>query len=613
MGTSGIRGRAGGPTAVVAAAAALALLATPLPAQGTGTPRTALLTLTGSSSLAELGDQVAAVGGRVLHTLDLSDSLVVELPAGAAVPASAAEVPDVTMRVNGVRTYYDVDVPTYRETIGAPDDPDTGSGVTVALVDTGVADVPGLDHVEHVNVTDGPQGDGLGHGTFLAGLIGATGSMPGVAPGAALLDVQVADPKGNTSLSAVLRGLEEVAERDVDVVNVSLSTGSPLPPAYDPLSRALEELWARGVTVVVAAGNEGPDWGTVDSPGNDPVLLTVGSIDEGATAQREGDTVAEFSARGSFSDANKPDLVAPGVSLVSTAAPDSIAVRRNRKALLEDGYMRGSGTSMSAAVVTGAVAAVLDATDGALEPNGVKALLKATTYGSPELELEDGAGAGALDLAAALAAAGQAAANPDQPDPVVPDGEFGPDQRDAQAWAAFAEAWVEGDFEAVARAWSSLAPRTRIWAARAWSMAVVANSLTVDAEEFEARAWSARAWSAEEWLARAWSARAWSDEDWLARAWSARAWSDEDWLARAWSARAWSGDDWAARAWSARAWSARAWCARAWSARAWSAGAWSARAWSEYVWEARAWSARAWSARAWSAHAWSRGPADSTA
>ena len=85
----------------------------------------------------------------------------------------------------------------------------------IALVDTGVASDPddelGLKHVKHVDVIDEPAGDGLGHGTFLAGIIGGTGSnggFQGVAPGADLYDIKVADAQGNTSLSKVLLGLE---------------------------------------------------------------------------------------------------------------------------------------------------------------------------------------------------------------------------------------------------------------------------------------------------------------------------------------------------------------------------------------------------------------------
>ena len=129
-------------------------------------------------------------------------------------------------------------------------------------------------------------------------------------------------------------------------------------------------------------------------------------------------------------------------------------------------------------------------------------------------------------------------------------GGWGPSEDDAEAWADFAKAWEAGDDEAVGRAWSQLSPRTRIWAGRAWSMAVLANSLALDPEEFEARMQeifdaSAEKWLAQLWAARAWSARDWSDDKWLGRAWSGRAWSDENWLGRAWSGRAWSDLDWA--------------------------------------------------------------------
>jgi serine protease AprX len=517
---------------MAAAIAALSLLAMPVPAGAQGSGRTVLLTLTEGASLTQLADTVGALGGRVLATLDLSDSLLVELPTGVGAPAGSAEIPDTPMRVNGTQQYYETTVPTYRGTIGAPADRDLGQGVTVALIDTGVSpNADGLDAVLHENVSDGEAGDGLGHGTFLAGIIGGRGTFQGVAPEATILDVQVADEKGHTSLWKVLQGLERAEELGADVVNLSLSTDSPLPPSFDPLSRTLERLWdEKDVTVVVAAGNDGPGWGTVASPGNTPKVITVGALDEKANPNPVGDTVAEFSSRGTLYDATKPDLVAPGVSLVSTAAPDSIAVQRNRDSLLGNGYMRGSGTSMSAAVVSGAVAALLSENEG-LTPDAVKVHLQATARVSADLNAEAGAGAGALDLGAALNASINRGAEQDEPK-VVP-GEFGPDEGDATKWAAFADAWASNDGSPAAEvkllaAWMDLSPRTKIWAARAWSMAVVANSLGEGDEEFEARAWSARAWAAEDWLARAWSARAWS----------ARAWSDEEWLARAWSARA---------------------------------------------------------------------------
>jgi serine protease AprX len=567
MSTAANRTRGAVPTRMAAAIAALSLLAMPVPAGAQGSGRTVLLTLTEGASLTQLADTVIALGGRVLNTLELSDSLLVELPTGVGAPAGSAEIPDTPMKVNGTRTVsYPVTIPTYRDTIGIPSDSNYGEGVTIALVDTGVAlDANGLDHVTPVEVPGvDDTGDGFGHGTFLAGIIGGRGIYKGVAPAADLLDVKVADDEGNTSLSLVLAGLDAVADRgDVDVVNISLSTKNPLPAGLDPLARALEDLWAQGVTVVAAAGNGGPNPGTVGSPGNDPVLLTVGALDEIASIQREGDAVADFSSRGGKDLRSKPDLVAPGVSLVSTGAPGSVAVVDNEGwAELGNGYMRGSGTSMSAAVVTGAVAAVLGVRE-TLKPNGVKALLTGTTY---ELADSDGAGSGALDLGAAITAAPTADIDPSQDLPRPKHGAWGPDEQDAEEWAAFADAWQsDAPFDVVKAAWDELSWQTQQWATRAWALAVVANSLGLDEEEFLSRSWSSRSWSIDEWLSRSWSSRSWSS-----RSWSSRSWSYEEWLSRSWSSRSWSSRSWSSRSWSDLVWESRSWSSRSWSSRSWS-------------------------------------------
>ena len=405
MSTTANRTRGAVPTRMAAAIAALSLLAMPVPAGAQGSGRTVLLTLTEGASLTQLADTVGALGGRVLATLELSDSLLVELPKGVSAPAGSAEIPDTPMKVNG--TQFDVvqALPTYLGTIAVQDGSSYGNGVTVALVDTGVAPgAVGLDRVTHVQVPGVDDvGDAFGHGTFLAGIIGGNGKFPGVAPGADLLDVKVADNDGSTSLSKVLGGLDVVADRgDVDVVNISLSTDSPLPPSFDPLARALERLWDQGVTVVTAAGNDGAG-GKVSSPGNSPVLLTVGALDEAGTTSRNDDAVAAFSSRGTEYGAVKPDLIAPGVSLVSTTAPGSSAAAAAAWTSA-DGYMPGSGTSMSAAVVSGAAAAVLGV-NPKLSPNGVKRLLTKTAY---SLTNSEGAGKGALDLGAAVSAAPRA-------------------------------------------------------------------------------------------------------------------------------------------------------------------------------------------------------------
>ena len=352
-------------------------------------------------------------------------------------------------------------------------------------------------------------------------------------------------------------------------------------------------MWAEGVTVVTAAGNEGPRAGSVTSPGNDPLLLTVGALDEDATCERKDDAVADFSSRGSKYSVAKPDLVAPGVSLVSTAAPNSLAFVENPDSVLEDArYMRGSGTSMSAAVVTGAVAAVLGA-NPRLEPNGVKALLKRSTY---ELTDSDGAGKGALDLAEALKRAAKAPINPPQGFDLPDLGDWAPVEADAEAWKVFADAWESGVFADVREAWAQLSPQTQAWASRIFAMAVVYGSL--DSADLEARGWAARGWAA-----RGWAARGWASDKWLARGWAARGWAARGWAARGWAARGWALDDWAARGWAARGWAARGWADEDWEARGWAA-----RGWAEFIWDARGWAARGWASDVWAARGWARTP-----
>ncbi len=564
----------------VAGAIALAMLGA-MPSPRSESASSTLIVTATQGGVRAAADAVRAVGGKVLSELSLINGVVATVPSGRSLPATVQVAPDRPVSVDAAEGPAGAAVSTVRETLGLAKDGAEGAGVTVAVVDTGVADVPDLaGAVTHVDVTGQGTGDGFGHGTFMAGLIAGSGASSdgryrGVAPAARVLDVRVAAANGDTSLITVLRGLEVVARhREVRVLNLSLSSESPLPWQRDPLTRALDALWARGVVVVVPAGNSGPEAGTVTSPGNDPTLLTVGGIDESATGARSDDSIALWSSRGpAAQNVAKPDLAAPGAHLVSLRAPGSFIDNANPTSREGEHYFRGSGTSMSTAVTAAAAAAVLSARPH-LRPAQVKALLTGTAYDGLGLDDAEAAGAGGLDLASALTA------------PVPDVAKTRPSKvklprwvDDAEGtWEQFARAWSRGDYKATARAWSKLSPEARAWAARAWAVDVWANGDVSD----------------EEWAARAWSARAWS-----ARAWSARAWSGEEWLARAWSARAWSTSDWAARAWSARAWSARAW-----SARAWSGEEWLARAWSVDEWTVRAWSARAWSARAWSARAW---------
>ena len=326
---------------VLAAITALATvgvsLATATGASAAGSP--AATTPTGSVIVFGCANPAAAVkaaGGEVTASLSLIKGVAANLPSGASIVSCSVAV-NRELHVSSVNKTTEKDLvsadpaaaSTARQSLGltasSPDGDGKGKAVTVAVVDTGIDNSPDLaGRVKHIDLTGSSRDssrDDYGHGTFVAGLIAGNGAASdgayvGAAPEAHLLDVRVADDTGATSLVDVLRGLQVVAfaqdKLNIKVLNLSLSSGSPLPYQFDPLTLALEGLWSRGITVVVPAGNDGPDAGTISSPGNDPTLLTVGSLDEGGTASRIDDTVSPFSSRGPAAQGvAKPDLVSP--------------------------------------------------------------------------------------------------------------------------------------------------------------------------------------------------------------------------------------------------------------------------------------------------------------
>lgn len=573
-------------TAALAAAGSAALLFTGSPAVAasatTGPSRSVVVT---GAAPAELAARIAAVGGKVTGHFDLISGVSAVLPAGASLPGlivaddrpmHVSSLPAAAVALPGHRKAQDTSGPadTLRATLGLPATGNEGAGVTVAVVDTGVAysaDLNGrLIHVDASTApgtvaTPRPLNDGYGHGTFMAGLIAGNGknsggAYVGVAPEARILDVRVADRDGSTSLTQVLRGLDMVASQqkqlDVKVLNLSISSGSPLPYQVDPLTMALDALWHSGVTVVVPAGNDGGGSGTISSPGVDPTLITAGALDEGGTGVRKDDTVAPYSGRGPAPQGvAKPDLVAPGSHLVSLRDPHSVVDRENPTSRIDDAYFRGSGTSMATAVTSGAVADIL-AVRPNLSPDGVKSLLTGTAYTSPGLHNRKAAGAGGLDLKAALAAA------PTVPDPGTTDvAPPGP----AWLWDAFSRAVLNDNKQLALSLWRQMPEEARSWIARSWI------SLSPTARSWIDQHWDARSWialgagGAQDWEARYWAARSWIARSWIARSWIARSWIDEDW-----TARSWIGDDWDARSWIARSWIARSWITDAWSGRSWS-------------------------------------------
>jgi serine protease AprX len=265
----------------------------------------------------------------------------------------------------------------------------SGKGVGVAVIDTGVAgglaDFRNVDGsgsrvvasaVTHPDATTAE--DAYGHGTHVAGLIAGDssrraagdplrGRYAGTAPGAHLISIKASDDHGDATVLDVIYGIEFAVEHkdrfNIRVLNLSLESTVAESYRTDPLAAAVEAAWFKGIVVVAAAGNRGTDADAVDyAPGNDPYVISVGAVDDQGTKQVKDDLRTDWSSRGTTQDGHaKPDLYAPGARMVSNLAPDSDFASMCPDCVSGDGqYIRAGGTSMSAPVVAGVVATLLE-------------------------------------------------------------------------------------------------------------------------------------------------------------------------------------------------------------------------------------------------------------
>lgn len=270
----------------------------------------------------------------------------------------------------------------------------TGTGVVVALMDTGIGahpDLPSGKVVARVNFSGdtGVALDPAGHGTHLAGIIAANGSaFRGVAPDARLVDIRVLDQNGDGTLHGVVAGFDWLLKNrtalTIGVLNLSLGMAQRSSYHEDLLAALAEAAWFSGIAVVAAAGNEGPEPGLVSTPGADPFIITAGSFDDQGTPSTRDDRESTFSSRGPTLDGfAKPDVLAPGRRVVSLRAigsrleltkPERVVASATTGTSLTGNangnagktnnanlYIRMSGTSVSSAMVSGVAALVLSA------------------------------------------------------------------------------------------------------------------------------------------------------------------------------------------------------------------------------------------------------------
>ncbi len=427
----------------------------------------------------------------------------------------------------------------------------TGKGVDIAMIDTGVAPVAELSES---NIVVGPdlsfEGgvaevsglDTYGHGTHMAGIIvGRTpgadpraprdGDVIGIAPDARLISVKVGDNTGATDVSQVIAAIDWVVQHrqsdglNIRAINLSYNTTGTQSYVDDPLSKAIENAMFHGITVIVSAGNEGRGLKHLANPATNPHVIAV--------------SAAHYDADGTWSmpgwapsggDVRNPDLVAPGVSVASLRVPVSrIDIDHPGGRLVDDERLfLGSGTSQAAAVVTGAVALLLDQRPE-LTPWQVKDILGSGAYDtSAPAKFE---GAGVLDVAESSRRNSPRGAtvifNPARGLGTL-EGSRGTDHVIVDGHQLVGEVTVTG----------------AVWDPIAWVEASEAGTTWSGAEAFQLldgqSSWSGSTWSGSTWSGSTWSGSTWSGSTWSGSTWSGSTWSGSTWSGSTWSGSTWS-------------------------------------------------------------------------
>ncbi|MGH9222501.1 MAG: S8 family peptidase [Acidimicrobiales bacterium] len=517
-----------------------ALLSTPLK----GDVRVIVQSLEGASPATQKA--ITKAGGTV--TLDLP------LINGVAATLAAAKVADLAA-VPGIRA-ISLDRPVtvqsdggggsansvYRQVVRADEAWDaglTGSGVTVAVLDTGIADVPDLagrvlpirndltgQYSPCVNLSgEANCGDSYGHGTFVAGLIAGNGASSngeykGVAPGANLVSIKVAGRDGSSDVSNVIAGIQwAVSFRDsygIKALNLSLGTDGTQSFRTDPLNYAVEEAWSSGITVVVAASNRGPAAGTISKPGDDPWVITVGAIDDRGTPGLGDDQLPNFSSRGptAADGLAKPDVVAPGAHVVSLRAPGS-SIDTLFPGTMGPHYRRGSGTSMATGVVSGTVALMLQA-NPTWAPDRVKFALMGTAR--PDASSDPMAvGRGLIDAYAAALAAPSGTAN-------------------------------QGLARSNGLGSLNLSRGTVRVSADNLLGTVVSGLLTTQLLLWNPLLYTITPWNGSSWYASSWYGSSWYGSSWYGSSWYGSSWYGSSWYGQpngsSWYGSSWYGSSW---------------------------------------------------------------------
>ncbi len=441
-----------------------------------------------------------------------------------------------------------------------------GHGVDVALVDTGVTPVQGLNGPNKLiygpdisfdsQLPGASYLDGYGHGTAMAGIIagndGTAGGYQGVAPQARIVSVKVGASTGAADVSQIIAGIDWVVAHahdngmNIRVLNLSLGTDSTQAYTSDPLAHAAEVAWRHGIVVVVSAGNDLVNGAnTVADPATDPYLIAVGADETQGTLTPGDDTVASFSQRGT--GVRHPDLVAPGTYVYGLLSPNSTLAQQNPNAIFGGRFLRGSGTSQSAAIVSGAAADVISARPS-LTPDQVKAVLTSTAV--PINANKNYSGSGLVQVGQAVSAPVPAYSTQSYP---VGSGNGSLEAARGSSHVSLNGQTLTGEQDIFGAPW--------------------VGSTMGQAEE-KVAAWSGGMFNGSQWSGSQWSSGGWDGSQWSGSQWSGSQWSGSQWSGSQWSGSQWSGSQWSGSQWSGSQWSGSQWGGSQWSSAMWDGAQW---------------------------------------
>jgi serine protease AprX len=408
-----------------------------------------------------------------------------------------------------------------------------GDGVTVAVVDTGITPVADLAGrvIGGVDFSggDNPYNDEFGHGTFVAGIIAgngasSNGAYKGVAPKAKLVSIKIAGRNGASDITHVLAAIQwAVSFRNdygIRVLNLSLGTDSTQPYMLSPLDGAVERAWDAGIVVTVSSSNKGPGPGTVTKPADDPLVITVGALDDRGTPGRGDDVMAGFSGEGptAADGLNKPDLVASGRSIIGLRVPGSKVDSAYPGSRVGSAYFKGSGTSFSTAVAAGSAALLLER-EPSLTPDQVKDRLLGSAASGP-VGNANVDGRGSLDTYAAAHAGTFAAAN----------------QGVVRSLGSGSLQLDRGSLQINIQVGGLLDP---IFQLLTPVLKLLVGNLTAQNQTFDQLAYFGSEWTGSSWYGSSWYGSSWYGSSWYGSSWYGSSWYGSSWYGSSWYATAW--------------------------------------------------------------------------